>query len=123
MYTSYFSNLRNVNYPVSICSKAPAWYHGPQYKVLAPKYNFFMEWKYGSHKGDNEYYIKMFKSLVLDQLSIDKVIDDISKFYPGVSVNDITLICYEVPTAFCHRHLVADWLTDNGYKTEELINK
>lgn len=31
----------------------------------------------------------------------------------------ICLICFEKPTDFCHRHLVADWLTKNGFQCEE----
>ena len=40
------------------------------------------------------------------------------------SVNDhigkeICLICYEKPSDFCHRHLVADWLNKNGFECKE----
>ena len=48
IYTTYFAQLRNLPesiIPVSICGKAPSWYKGFQYKKLAPKYDFFMEWK------------------------------------------------------------------------------
>ena len=31
----------------------------------------------------------------------------------------IALICYEKPTDFCHRHLVADWFNKNGILCEE----
>lgn len=42
----------------------------------------------------------------------------------NVGENDIALICYEKPTDFCHRHLVADWLNKNGFKCDEyLFNK
>ena len=48
IYTSYFAKLRSLPeniIPISICGKAPEWYTGLQYKKLAPKYGFFMEWK------------------------------------------------------------------------------
>ena len=32
----------------------------------------------------------------------------------------IALICYEKPSEFCHRHLVADWLKEYGIEVEEL---
>lgn len=35
----------------------------------------------------------------------------------------IALICYEKPSDFCHRHLVAEWLNQNGYKCEEWRSK
>ena len=28
--------------------------------------------------------------------------------------------CYEKPSDFCHRHLVADWLNKNGVECKEL---
>ena len=48
IYTSYFAKLKSLPknvLPVSICGKAPAWYTGIQYKKLAPKYDFFIDWK------------------------------------------------------------------------------
>ena len=59
IYTSYFAKLRSLPeniVPISICGKAPDWYTGLQYKKLAPKYGFFMEWK-KTH--DNDYYIEL----------------------------------------------------------------
>ena len=46
IYTSYFAEIEYLPkdiLPISICGKAPEWYTGIQYKVLAPKYKFFME--------------------------------------------------------------------------------
>lgn len=31
----------------------------------------------------------------------------------------IALVCYEKPTDFCHRHLVAEWLCKNGFECHE----
>lgn len=48
IFTSYFAKLSKLPSDVvliSICGKAPDWYTGLQYKKLAPKYQFFMEWK------------------------------------------------------------------------------
>ena len=56
LYTSYFAKLKSLPeniIPISICGKAPDWYKGLQYKKLAPKYDFFMEWK---KNHDNDYY-------------------------------------------------------------------
>ncbi len=116
IYTTYFANLRNLPSditPVSICSKAPNWYKGLQYKKLAPKYNFFMKWK---ETHDNEYYIKCFKEQVLDKLHADEVLWELYALAP---TKDIALVCYEKPLDFCHRHLVADWLTQNGFPAVE----
>lgn len=116
IYTSYFAKLRvlpkNV-VPVSICAKAPEWYDGLQYKKLAPKYDFFMKWK---ENHDNNYYIKCFTEQVLNNLDPSKVYQELRDLAKSV---DIALICYEKPSDFCHRHLVADWLKSNGYNCEE----
>lgn len=120
MYTGYYSQLKKYLadglYPVSIAGKCPDWYHGAEYKKLAPKWEFFNEWKNGSHKGDNDYYIKHFNEEVLDKLRAEDVINDLKQF--GLLQN-IILLCYEKPTDFCHRHLVADWLNKNGLYVQE----
>lgn len=131
LYTSYFANLKNLppnTIPISICAKAPDWYKGLQYKKLAPKYGFFMEWK---RTHDNDYYIEHFNDEVLSSISPRKVVSDLMSLlskeikeqcripvWQNLDVH-IALICYEKPSDFCHRHLVAKWLTDNGFKCEE----
>lgn len=119
MKTSYYAKLKSIKYPVSIAGRCPDFYKGPEYKALAPKWFFFKEWKEGSHKGDNDYYIENFNKFVLDTLDVQKVLKDLQAFYPNVPLSEITLLCYEKPGDFCHRHLVADWLTKNGEETNE----
>lgn len=132
IYTSYFAKLKSLPgniIPISICGKAPDWYKGLQYKKLAPKYDFFMEWK-KTH--DNDYYMKCFKEQVTDKLNVYETVYDLYEKigiyldetgidFTSKSVNDthICLICYEKPMDFCHRHLVAKWLNDNNFKCEE----
>lgn len=116
IYTSYFAMLKKLPeeiIPISICGKAPEWYKGLQCKRLAPKWSFFREWKQ-SH--DNQFYIEHFQSEVLDQLSADEIVRQLRKLSSG---RDIALICYEKPGDFCHRHLVAEWLSNNGYPVRE----
>ena len=117
IYTSYFAKLKELEnhniIPISICGKAPNWYKGLQYKKLAPKYGFFMEWK---KNHDNDYYIEHFQKEVLDGLDAATVIKELNYLVPNVNGKDIALICYEKPSDFCHRHLVAEWLNKNGYK-------
>lgn len=132
IYTSYFAKLKSLPdniIPISICGKAPAWYKELQYKKLAPKYEFFMEWK-KTH--DNDYYIKCFKEQVTDQLDVYETVyelyekigiylDEEGISFSSESANEkhICLICYEKPMDFCHRHLVAKWLNDNNFKCKE----
>ena len=116
IYTSYFAKISklpsNIT-PITICGKAPEWYKGIQYKKLAPKWSFFSEWK-KTH--DNEYYIEHFNKEVLMPLNANDVIKEL---YALAGNEDIVLICYEKPDDFCHRHLVAEWLTSHGYPVEE----
>lgn len=121
IYTSYFGKLKSLPdhiVPIAICGKSPVWYTGLQYKKLAPKYEFFMEWK---QNHDNDYYIRCFYEQVLDKLDPTEVILDFSKlsYDYNIGKKDVCLICYEKPDDFCHRHLVADWLNQNGFKCEE----
>ena len=135
LYTSYFAKLNSLPdniTPISICGKAPDWYRGLQYKKLAPKYDFFMEWK---RNHDNNYYIKCFNEQVLSSLSFIKTVNELQIMLPNdikekmtASFLDdenyhIALICYEKPSDFCHRHLVADWFKKNGFKCEEWRGK
>lgn len=121
IYTSYFAKIRSLPenvIPISICGKAPDWYKGLQYKKLAPKYEFFMEWK-KTH--DNDYYIKCFNEQVLNKLNATDVVIEIANMIRDDNVHGdhICLVCYEKPNDFCHRHLVADWFMKNGFLCEE----
>jgi len=123
IYTTYFANLRKLPpeiIPISICGKAPEWYKGLQYKKLAPKYNFFMEWK---KTYDNNYYIEHFQKEVLDVLKPNDVVNQLYALagnYKGINyLPEFALVCYEKPSDFCHRHLVADWLNKAGFEVKE----
>ena len=115
MFTGYFARLKAYEakglIPVAICGKAPDWYKGHEYKVLAPKWEFFNEWKNGEHEGDNDYFTKHYKEEVLDKLYVQQVVNDLLKFGP---LAKIVLVCYEKTGDFCHRHIVADWFNTNG---------
>lgn len=123
IYTSYFAKLKSLPknvVPISICGKAPAWYKGLQYKKLAPKYDFFMKWK---ETHDNDYYIKCFNEQVLSNLDVSNVTRDLIDLIPEDNIGQtICLVCYEKPSDFCHRHLVADWLNKNGFECKEWEN-
>ncbi len=118
IYTTYFAKLKSLPkdvLPISICGKAPTWYTGLQYKKLAPKYDFFMKWK---ENHDNDYYIKCFNEQVLSELNVLTVLRNLIDMMNG-EYKHIALVCYEKPTDFCHRHLVADWLNKNGIECKE----
>ena len=118
IYTSYYANLKNIPediIPISIAGKCPDFYEGLQYKKLAPKYWFFQQWKINH---DNDFYIENFNKEVLNTLTPKKVVEDLMFLSEG---KDVVLLCYEKLGDFCHRHLVANWLNDNGIDCEEFI--
>ncbi len=102
--TSYFGQIKKISNPVSISSSSPQWYTGPTYKPLAPDWWLVKAYKNGvlDEEAYKEVYFKQ-----LSKLDMNKVLKEIQKLYP--KENEITLLCYEKPDDFCHRHLVADW--------------
>ena len=120
IYTSYFAKLKALPVtviPVAICGKAPEWYNGLQYKKLAPKYDFFMEWK---RNHDNDYYIRCFNEQVLNKLDANTIVRELTELTNTTNKDaDIALLCYEKPTDFCHRHLVSEWLNHNVISCKE----
>jgi hypothetical protein len=122
VYTGYYAKLKEYKLagliPISISGKAPDWYDGLEYKKLAPKWVFFNEWKYGSHKGDNSYYISQFDAQVLKPLNVEGALNDLENLSGG-ELDKVILLCYEKPTDFCHRHIVANWI--NEYKGDNFI--
>lgn len=117
LYTTYFAQLRklpkNIT-PIAICGKAPDWYDGLQYKVLAPKWGFFSEWK---KTRDNHYYVQHFNDEVLAGLDAKEVYAKLVEMAGGNT--EIALVCYEKPEDFCHRHLVRNWFSENGFQIKE----
>ena len=124
VYTSYFGNARK--FPrtmaqVAICAKLPSYFSGPQYKPIAPTYEILTKYK---QDGDQKSYVEKYEKDVLSKLNPHEVFDDIVRI-SGVGgalslKQDIVLLCYEAPNDFCHRHLVAKWLNENGYNIKEL---
>jgi hypothetical protein len=107
MRTSYFANMSNIGNPLSISGEAPEWYTGPQYRVLAPKWNFFK--KYKSGEIDETGYIVEYYKQVLDALDPYHIYS----YLTGKYDNDVVLLCYEDPGVFCHRRIVADWFENH----------
>lgn len=102
MNTSYFA--KNAKHPnaVAICAKSPVWYTGRKYTRVAPTWSIFSEWK---KSGDSALYTKRFNEEVLANLDPLKVYNELGA--------DSILLCYETPDKFCHRHIVAGWLTSS----------
>ena len=100
MQTSYFAKYRG-DKGVSIAGKCPDGFKGRQYKKLAPKYWFFKKYK---EDNDEDFYTERYKEEVLAKLDPKVVYAELG--------SDAVLLCWEAPGKFCHRHLVAQWLSD-----------
>lgn len=115
MHTSYFAKSANNQNAVSIAGKAPIWFKGRQYKVLAPGYWFFKKYKDENDEKyhDEVFYTEQYYREVLDKLNPHQVLRDLGE--------DAVLLCWEKSGEFCHRHLVADWLRGKlGVQISEL---
>ena len=118
MFTSYFAKVPQIEFPLSIARINPEWYGRPSYPKLAPSKELLFDFKYGSHKGDTEFYTTEFLKY-LESLDFKEVMQELSGIYGPDALDRITLLCYEKPSDFCHRHLVANWLRQHGADISE----
>lgn len=128
IWTSYFAKLdklRQLGFKdfVAVSGYVPEFYQNVMdnnpYKhlmtcrrciELAPKKSWFFDWKNG--KFDNDEYVRLYSQTVLNTLDIKEVLKQFE--------NNTVLLCYEKSGDFCHRHLIAQWLKDNGIECEEV---
>ena len=130
IFTSYFAKIKkfpkNV-IPVAISAIVPDWYKGLHYPKLAPKYDDLMKYKMDHNEAD---YTKRFNDTTLCELRPATVLFRMQSMLNhelGVSEhffwddpdNHVALICYEKPSDFCHRHIVAEWLRGFGIECRE----
>lgn len=115
IFTSFFGRTAQLEkagvVPISIALWCPRWYGGAGMKSVAP--TAYMV------KGDisRERYIELYNREVLGRLKVEDVVEEIEILSNG---KDAALLCYERPGDFCHRHLLAEWLTrQSGLVVEE----
>jgi len=117
IWTTYFAHVKSIDtdkiMPIAICGKAvPGWKY-PEYKLLAPSWDIYDEYK--NRGGTPERYTERFLKERLSVLDKESVLRNLTELADGKK--EIALVCYEKPGDFCHRHIVADWL---GQGIEEL---
>lgn len=118
IFTGYFAKAKN--YPdtitqVSIAQYAPKEYRGYEYKELAPSEKILHDYKKTRNVA---MYISSFNQQVLSKKTADDVVADLIMLTHNAK--KIVLLCYEKSENFCHRHIVAEWLTQAGYPVVEL---
>lgn len=117
IYTSYYGNMRNIPKDVvciAISIYMPEKINIVRYSKLQPPKKVLKQYRI-TH--DISSYIDNYICSVLSNLTIQEVLDDLEKLSEG---RDVCLMCYEKPPAFCHRTLVANWLSLHGMPCEEL---
>lgn len=114
VYTSYFAQCRKIPewQQVSIARWNPRWFSGAWYEGLAPSPRLLKAYKEG--KVDEAKYAEVYKSRLTE-----KRLAKFKEFLDGFRGEHVYLLCYEKPEDFCHRHLVADWLNENGIVVKE----
>lgn len=111
IYTSYFANVKALNsaniFAVGITRFPPKWFHGININTVAPSEQLLLDIKSG--RIDKAEYKKRY----LDELSKIDLNNFIQTLYDIPIHNmDIALCCYEKPTDFCHRHILAAKLSE-----------
>lgn len=77
-----------------------------EFKKLAPKYEWWKEWKENNLSDD--WYTEKYYKTVLCELDPRIIFFDLLK-----DQEEIILLCWEEPENFCHRHLVSNWFKEN----------
>lgn len=87
-------------YLLSILRWSPKWFEGEQCTSLAPSTDLLNRYKNGN--ANIQDYTTEYLNM-LNNIDTKFIIENISKD------RDIVLCCYEKPTDFCHRHLLAEY--------------
>lgn len=113
LFTGYYAGPKR-GLEISISRKEPTWYVAKnKLPELAPP-----EWVF-VHKGNPTLYTRLYKEH-LQRVSIESVLTKIGDMLIFEQQTEATLLCWEKPGDFCHRHLVAQWFADAGYDIEEV---
>lgn len=114
IYTSYFGNIRRLNesgiFAICVAIGKPRYLNLPQMINVAPTRYML------SDACSYEEYLKLYDQILARQNAY-QVVKQIESLSGG---RDVALCCYEKPGDFCHRHILAKWITDNtGIEVKE----
>ena len=121
IYTSYYSRLRRIDgsvyYPIAISAYVPKFFSGLSFLMLAPSRELVLAYKNAVGMTE-EKFTALYTADRLWTHTPSEIVDRIF----GAVPNGMTpvLLCYEKSGDFCHRHILARWLTEGGYPCQEL---
>ena len=107
IYTSYFGNSRKLKEAgikiICVAIGRPRFISGvPQMVNVAPTRYMI------SAACSHDEYLRLYNN-ILESQDAKKVVEQIKTLSDG---QDVALCCYENPGDFCHRHILAKWLTE-----------
>ena len=124
IWTGYYAQMKKYVQsdlvPVSIAYLTPVWYMGETCFELAPSRKLLTGYKAG--KVTQEEYAEQYKDF-LKTVKWGEVIEKLFSISDKHDGKDLVLCCYEKPSDFCHRHLLAEYLTENGMDVQEWVVK
>lgn len=115
IYTSYFGNRRKLeNADVKMICVAIG---KPRFLIGVPQLLNVCPTRYMiSGACSHDEYLRLYDRILAGQ-DANMVIEQIKILSGG---KDVALCCYEKPGDFCHRHILAEWITKNtGIKVTE----
>lgn len=114
IYTSYFGNSKKLHEAgikiICVAIGRPRFIKAPQMLNVCPTRYMV------SGPCSKEEYLRLYDQILAKQ-DAHQVVKQIEMLSGG---SDVALCCYEKPGDFCHRHILAKWITDNtGIEVKE----
>ena len=108
IYTSYFGRTAGLHkagiVPVGISLWPPKFFNGVNLGIVAPKRHMM-----GANFTTEERYTEQYHNDVLRYVDPNGFIRELERIGKG---HDVALCCFEKPGEFCHRNILAKWLTE-----------
>lgn len=121
IYTSYLAKSKKIIdnglLPIAIVRYLPKSIDMINITTLAPNAKLLHRYKIDN---DSISYTKEFNHY-LKSLNPEHIINELQYLSEINKNKDIVLVCYEKSTAFCHRHLVANWLNESKLLKNDII--
>ena len=121
IYTGYYSQMKKYRQmgmiPVSIAYLTPQWYDGEVCFELAPSRTLLKRWKQGEIT--EEEYKEQYTQFLDNDVQWSKVWKKLKQISTKYKNSDLVLCCFEKSEDFCHRHVLAEYLTDTGIDVVE----
>lgn len=122
IYTGYYAQMKKYKQmgmiPVSIAYLTPQWYDGEVCFELAPSRTLLKRWKQGEIT--EEEYTEQYIQFLDNDVQWSKVWKKLKQISAKYENSDLVLCCFEKAEDFCHRHILAEYLTDTGIDVAEV---